>query len=144
MPQDFTGFAKRMTGLSKTVEKQANAVTQGVATELLQQLVVETPIDTGKAKSNWLVGVTVNPTEVLEPRVPGEKGSTSQSTIAATIEEGKARIALRKTNQDIYIANNVDYIGSLNNGTSKQAPSNFVQKSVYLAADSLKKAKVLE
>jgi hypothetical protein len=90
-----------------------------------------TPIDTGWASANWIpyIGSPDRKTAGTRP-AGGAKGTASR----AEQESQSARLAASyKRGKDIVIANNVPYIVTLNEGSSAQAPSGFVQKAIFKA-----------
>ena len=125
------GFSRNMRRISRKLPFVVDKVVKQVALSVDQTLVLATPVDTGKARSNWRVGVGNSPSTQLEPFSPGEKlGIGEGANARAAIEAGKATIETRKPGQTIYINNNVPYIGKLNEGSSAQAPAMFVEQAV--------------
>lgn len=142
---DLNGFSARMRRRGRQVEDGANKAKRQVALIADRELVLETPVDTGRARSNWIVSLGAPVLDAREPYAPGEKlGKGERRNAQAAIEQGTVRIALSKPGQDIYISNNVDYIGRLNDGSSAQAPSGFVQAAVTRAAAAVRGARVLD
>lgn len=114
-------LARRLRKRAEEVDKAVIRVLQEMAGAIHQQLIVSTPVDTGKARSNWLITIE-NPTNlVVEPRSPAE-----------AVAGGK--IALKEVNSPddtIYISNNVHYVIKLNEGFSPQQPEpGFVERAV--------------
>jgi hypothetical protein len=89
-----------------------------VAGEMLQRVVVATPVDTGQARGNWRVNVGSVDTSTTETTDRSGQGTISKGI--ATIQAGGG---LGKV---VYISNSLRYIERLNNGWSMQAPANFV------------------
>lgn len=108
-----------------------------------QVVVLATPVDTGRARSNWLVSVGVPRGEVIEPYSPGNKLGLGESDNAnAALNQARAAVAIRPEGLPIFIVNNVDYIGLLNNGSSKQAPANFVEIGVEQAIGAIRASRI--
>ncbi len=82
-----------------------------------------TPVDTGWARSNWLVNLAVPPAGTLGSR---DAVQTHPSPLAAMLSY-KLRFG------QVYMSNNVPYITRLNDGYSKQAPAGFVQAAILKA-----------
>lgn len=91
------------------------------ALDLDQRIVLKTPVDTGRARSNWLVGLGAPMRRVR---------NTIDQGGGKTIAENARVIARQKRFQSIWISNNLPYIRELENGTSKQAPAGMVRQSV--------------
>jgi hypothetical protein len=94
-----------------------------------------TPVDTGRARSNWQVAINGPATGESERADP-----SGQIAIAM----GRAVIATAKEGQAIHITNNLPYIAALNDGSSAQAPKNFVQEAVRVAATAVREARLLK
>ena len=101
------------------VLEDADDFSKKVAGEMLQRVVVETPIDTSAARQNWRVGVGSVNTLVDENETDGSGQGAIRKGLA-TIQAGGG---LGKV---VYISNSLRYIERLNNGWSMQAPANFV------------------
>lgn len=97
--------------------------------QILSNLAVATPVDTGKARSNWRVSIGGPITSEIETFGPGSTAS------ASAIAAGFSIFARYVPGQDIYIRNNVPYIGALNRGHSKQAPPGYIEAAVDRAVD---------
>lgn len=93
----------------RLVEEGANRLHTKGAEVILDRVVAGTRVDTGKAVSNWRVGIGQPTRAVIEPYSPGEKGSTASANRTAALAAGRARIASKKPGQEIFISNNVDY-----------------------------------
>lgn len=128
---DLGDLAVNMTKKSRKVLTAADNLVGHLAQAILEAVVVDTPIDTGQAKSNWIVRVGRPSDQTREAFVPGKRGSTKAENIIAAIEMGSQAMAAYKHGSTIHITNNLDYIGDLNDGTiSRQAPPDYVQKAI--------------
>lgn len=137
-------FAHRIRRRARQVETGVNETKRKVALIVDRELVFETPVDTGRARSNWVVSLTAPVFDVREPYAPGDRlGKNERANAQAAIEQGSIIIATVRPGDDIYISNNVHYIGLLNDGFSAQAPSGFVQSAVIRGASAVRGAKVL-
>lgn len=133
-----------MLNRSQQVAKNANFLVQRVATKFLETVVDQTPVDSGKAITNWLVGVGYSPRGYYESLYPGTEGNTATANRRAAKSEGKAKIKSRTTGRTIYIANNAPYIQRLNDGYSAQAPAGFIEAARVEAEQIVSKTKLLE
>lgn len=104
------------------VLEDADDFSKKVAGEMLQRVVVETPIDTSAARQNWRVGVGSVNTLVDESETDGS-GQGAIRRGLATIQTGGG------IGKIVYVSNSIRYITALNNGHSMQAPKNFVEIS---------------
>lgn len=110
MPEERAG------AIAKQIILEAmEGVTVKVVIDLWRRLTSYTPVDTGRARAGWVIAkgertAGYRPPEGFYgppalPPVPYAKG------------------------QDIYIANNVQYIGMLDEGHSMQAPDGFSERA---------------
>jgi len=114
----------------RRVEENANALKRKAALAVDATVVLATPVDTGRARSNWQASLGAPATGTREAYSPGTGGATGGANAAAAQEQAKAVIARSQPEQAIHITNNLPYIGRLNEGWSAQAPAGFVQTAV--------------
>lgn len=137
-------FSRQIRRRGRQVEEGANRIKREVALIADRELVLETPVDTGRARSNWIVSLQAPVLAEREPYAPGEGlGKSERANAQAAIEQGISRITVAMPGQTIFISNNVSYIGRLNDGWSAQAPSGFVQGAVMRAVGSVRGARIL-
>jgi len=92
-------------------------VSQKIALDGLTRVVNRTPVDTGRARGGWQVGLGAEPEDET-----GREDKDGNPTIA----DGSDVIDRAEPFQSIAIANNVEYIEFLEDGTSQQAPEGMV------------------
>lgn len=126
-------FAQMMKQQAAALPSNVNKQVIKLAGSILQTLVLATPVDTGRARSEWQVSLG----EPIEDEV-GSIRSPQQ-----TIDDGKEVLKDRQPNGTIYIANNVPYIQRLNEGWSAQAPAGFIEKAINVSANAFKDIKVV-
>lgn len=134
MASSFGGFATKTKRWSKNVIANADNLVRRCALATDAAVVLATPVDTGRARSNWQV----------ELNSPIETNTTAVSPSGReAIESGKAKIQQYKggmPNAAIYITNNLAYIGALNDGHSAQAPAGFVERAVMVGVNAVHNA----
>lgn len=132
----FGEFSRRMairaqqvaTGTERTIRQAAIAADTAIVTA--------TPVDTGRAKGNWLASVGQTPVvETTEDTDPGGQMTLNQNQ--RTIE------GWRLGQGAIFIANGLPYIQELENGSSQQAPNGMTQSGLDAARAQLKKSSLL-
>lgn len=111
-----------------------------------QGVVMATPVDTGRARSNWIVALGTPPSQVINAYSPGDGGSSASANTQAALDQGEAVIRdySGEGAQEIHITNNLPYIQGLNDGNSAQAPANFVQKAVIEAIQVIQGGGILD
>ena len=119
-------FAKSLSVLDELTELTSKEV-RAVGFKVLQGVTLKNPKDTGRSASDWLVGIQSPPTERAESSPTDAAGSASYA-----INNGLSIINAYPKQQlpDLWIVNNQPYIGSLNDGSSLQAPAKFVEQSI--------------
>jgi len=128
---DLSDLGRDLFKTADNIPKNVNKIIRLIALAIDQQLVISTPVDTGRARSNWIVSTVDFPRLVRAPFAPGSglgKGETQNAK--AALDHGKSVIRSSKEGDAIYISNNVDYILDLNNGTSAQAPKFFIEAAI--------------
>lgn len=100
---------------------RCDAVIRRLAFELSSSVVRMTPVKTGRARANWLPMIGALPVSTTE--------ATDKSGGGA-INRAKNVIANFTVGTVYYCANNLPYIGVLEDGSSTQAPSGMVHLSM--------------
>ena len=120
----------RVTG--RTVSDNATDLVRRVALTVDSELVYSTPVDTGRARSNWQVEIDRPASGTVDP-VPA----------AVALERAAATVQRSMPGSTIHITNNLPYIGRLNEGWSAQAPAGYVETAVLAGALRVRGAKLL-
>lgn len=107
------------SGFAVEVEGAHSDLVVKIALEIDKSLVLSTPVDTGRARSNWMPSISYPSSD----KGPPTSEAAAMARAASAFSEVPPFPAL-------YLTNNLDYIQKLNDGWSKQAPANFVQLSI--------------
>lgn len=86
-----------------------------------------TPVNTGRARGNWQIGIGKDPTEELE-----RYGDSSSEELP--------KLDTCHKDETIYIANNLPYIQALEYGHSQQAPQGMVGVTMAGIQQKIEKA----
>lgn len=139
----FERFAKRMKRRGANVPHEVNRIKRLTALAVDQALVLGTPVDTGTARSNWIVTLGTASNQTQGAFSPLSKGDMSESENArAAMAQGKSVISQAKPGQAIHLTNNLEYIMPLNEGHSAQAPAGFVEEAVDAGRQVVKRAQL--
>ena len=127
-------FAKLYEQKSKDYRKGAATRMQYVATEVFKYLIAHTPIDTGKARSDWLVNTQRPIYRNGLSFAPGQQGSSAQAVNDEALRQALAVIKKIRRGQSVFITNAGPYIAKLNSPEtpSIQEPPYFVQRAAIL------------
>lgn len=129
----FSDLANSLNKEAEELKVSAIAVKRRCALAMLRNLVMGTPVGNkdiwaepdkapvgyvgGRARANWFVSVGTPNTSMVD-NVDASGG--------VSIGRGDGVLKSVRLGQTIYICNNLPYIGALNDGHSRQAPSGFV------------------
>jgi hypothetical protein len=112
--------------LEEPLLEYIDQIQRTVALDLWGKLIKYTPIDTGRARSGWSIGI--NGKDDWEP---------GEIPVPAGWKKGRKAIypkpsipSIPKGADYIMVYNNVEYITLVNSGTSKRAGVFFVEKAV--------------
>jgi len=104
------------------------SVQKQIALRGLASLVKRTPVDTGRARNNWQVGIDQEPPDVLYPAAQAFSGDKSGSP---AVNKGTSKIRSLRPFCVCYLTNNVEYILDLENGSSAQAPNGMLSVTLH-------------
>jgi hypothetical protein len=134
-------LANRMDKLASDISGETNAVSKEVGIAVLKQLVLNTPVDTSFAVSNWQVGIGSKVSGYRPAFSKGAKGSTRAISAGAAIRDGIDKIKAKQPGETIFISNTAPYIGDLDKGSSRQFSGNFRQLAKFTADVVLRRRK---
>lgn len=138
---DLNSLNARMRALAQNIEHNIPVLVRKAGLAIDTTVVLATPVDKGRARSNWQVSLDAPIAGTIDPYAPGDKGSTAGPNARGALEQGKAVIAAYRLGKVINIVNNLAYIGRLNDGWSAQAPAGFVQIAVQRGLAAVKGVK---
>ena len=121
-------FTRDLSAFNAGIEEEVNEVKRKAALQVLASVTLATPVDSGRARGNWNVSIDTPVTSSSE--------NTDKSG-GSTIGKGSGVISRVLPGGTIYITNNLPYIVSLNDGSSKQAPKKFVERAVQAGIASI-------
>jgi hypothetical protein len=114
-------FASDITKFAKKARINLDLAHRKVCLDLFTSLVKKSPVDTGRFRSNWQIGV--NAINLLTDESTDKSGG--QATLRAF-----AAMAEVKAGGTVYLTNSLPYAISLEYGWSKQAPQGMVRLSL--------------
>ena len=124
------GWNNPPSKLMVSVLSEADTLTKKVTGEILQKVVVASPVDTGQFRNNWVVGVNhLNTSTTTETDKSGQ-GAISRGIATIASGGGIGKI--------VYLSNSLKYSVRLNSGWSQQAPMNFVELSMQSVVNKYK------
>ena len=141
----FKQAASSIRNVAKNIRGNADLTVRKVALAIDQALVLSTPVDTGRARSNWQVNVAA-PAEGVVTSFPKAEGDAVGLPGTSGTFAMQAAIANTKgySGGGIYITNNLPYIIPLNDGHSKQAEPGFVENAILNGIRAVRNVKFIE
>lgn len=126
MTMSMGEFSDELDNFANLFPSTANQLIRLVALEALQNVVPATPVDTGRARSNWFVNVD---TPINE--------TTDETKYNPHLLSEASKLLSPTSSNVIWLTNNLPYIVRLNEGWSGQAPAGFVESSVKAAEKAI-------
>jgi len=124
---------KGKESLKKRLHDRSDKLVRGVALEAHGRIIRRTPVDTGRARGNWNIGVNA-----IDRSVDGETKDSSRKKGGKTkrrasgaaqksIQGGQGKILGDfQAGDRLFITNALPYVPDLEKGSSKQAPQGMV------------------
>lgn len=119
----MSAFSVDIAEFVKKAGARADLVARKVGIEVFSSVVRKTPVDSGRARANWVASVGAPSVEITGALDAGHYGSEPSGASAA-----KAQAVLNDftIGPAIFITNSLPYIERLENGYSDQAPAGMV------------------
>ena len=126
MTIDYKELLSVKDELNETIEKSMRSV----ALSFFRNVTFASPVDTGRFRANWVVGLNS----------PDNNEYPNRTSANAAKQRANSQIKRFEYtgNQVIYINNNLPYARRLNNGYSQQAGKLFVERAAQQAGINLK------
>lgn len=128
-------FELDISAIIDKVKGREQIAVRKICQELHQGVTLKTPVDTGRARANWNVGI--NDVARFSHMAPFDVSETLRNA-----ERVLRKLAIGDV---IYISNNVDYIEFLEEGSSDQAPNGMVATTLrampFIVNKSVQEAK---
>lgn len=116
----------------KYLPEQQTLFVRKISMDLLADITLRSPVDTGRFRGAWVVGV--NSPNTSEPNTPDKVG-------IATITRGVSEIGSVRAGDKVNISNNVEYAVALEYGHSKKAPQGVVAVAINRIMAKLQQSK---
>lgn len=112
-------FSIDLTRWGVSLEKeQAPKFIRKIALDLLRKVTMKSPVDTGRFRANWMVGIG------------GADETTTDSTVNDAMMRGAIILSAYRDLKQIHLSNNLSYAAALEHGNSMQAPLGVAEISV--------------
>jgi hypothetical protein len=111
-------FAQEIEAFVKVAKGNADRAVRRICLGVLSNVVIASPVDTGRFRGNWQVGVSA-------PVI--STANSPQKDPGAVISEAAGKLAGVHAGAVVYITNSLPYALSLEFGHSQQAPDGMVR-----------------
>lgn len=131
-------FTLDINKFAEKVGEEADKVVREICLNLLSEIVYKTPVDTGRARANWLTSINAPAIGTIEFNADAGSGIRAPNKSAASVSAINNGVPLLKqaTGNVFWITNNLPYIKRLEyEGWSNQAPRGMVG----IAIDNMKR-----
>lgn len=115
------GFASDVSKWTAKTEAKIETAVRKIAIDVFAEVIVMSPVDTGRFRGNWQVAIGSAPTGTVEI---DDKAGT------ATLSAAQAKALSLKAGQTIFLVNNLPYAQALEYGLSQQAPGGMIRLTV--------------
>lgn len=138
---DLKTFSRKIRTRAAKVSKNTDGLVKKVILAVDQAVVLATPVDTGRARANWRPSIgSMDSTTLPEPSSPG----AGLRQALADAEAVSQKYQGGNKSPTVHITNSLPYIQYLNDGSSKQAPKNFVNTAILLAISAIRQARIVD
>jgi len=125
---DIGQLQAKIREFGKGIEVEANELTKENAKELLTNIIDRNPVDTGRSRAAWVESLE----KLGGAPPPGWQGATAEK---AAIEEGRKLSKLEIKEKSVSFSSAVEYIQTLEYGTTQRAAFQMVRNSIrWMAA----------
>lgn len=123
-PRQFALECKQWA--EKMVPEAHVAFVQKIALTLLNKVMMKSPVDTGRFRANWMVGIGASDESVVEVEESDAHGTVSPSAMS----RGQQKLATLAFGIPVHVSNNLPYAGILENGGYPLKPKGGEGKTV--------------
>lgn len=113
----MAAFSLQLAKFADKAGRNAETVIRKVAIDLLARFILRSPVDTGRFRANWQVGLSA----------VGNRLDATDKAGTVTIRTGEIIINGTPMGTSIWISNSLPYARRLEYGWSKQAPAGMVR-----------------
>ena len=113
-------FTSDMRGATKSIIDAHDKITRAATLDFFTGTVKDTPVDTGRARGNWVT--TVGSPAQGEIDREEKSGASVITEIVSTTPD--------KAGQEVFMSNSLPYIDALEYGSSTQAPEGMMRRNL--------------
>jgi hypothetical protein len=114
-------FANDVSKWTAKTQAKIETAIRKIAIDVFAEVIMMSPVDTGRFRGNWQVAIGSVPTGTLE---------IDDKTGTATLSKAQATAMGLEAGQSIFLVNNLPYAMALEYGLSQQAPGGMIRLTV--------------
>jgi hypothetical protein len=124
----MSSFGLDLNALIAETGIDPNVVVKKAVLDIARSVIRKSPVDTGRFKGNWQLGVNSSPS--------GERDANDSSALGTARDSGPAmaqvieKLPAQPLGNSYYITNNLPYAQALEDGHSQQAPQGMVERTL--------------
>lgn len=118
----MTSLSNQFKKAKKNLDKKIAKAIRKTAISKFNQVIIQTPVDTGRLRGNWQVSINQPKHNILFEGVPQGKKIGRTENIESKLSKS---IDLKDV---LYLTNNLPYAERIENGWSKQRPAKWVNR----------------
>lgn len=127
----MSDFKRQMKEVEKKISDAIEKTMRATALEMFSEIVLKTPVDTGRLRSNWQASLN-NP---IGSKLDGVDYAGNN-----TIIRGGGKInSYTLKDSSIWFANNMPYASRIENGSSRQRPEGMVSSTISMFKTELER-----
>ena len=120
MPKNALKFKASLKKFGQQTRDNAEIIFKKIAFDLDQAVVLDTPVDTGRARGNWYPTINAPSKELTNDK---KRYSKTGGAVVGKINE---TINTAQLGDTVWLTNNLPYINRLEDGYSQKAPEGMV------------------
>lgn len=131
--QLFGAFTRQLMEFERETMNKVTIFTRAIALEVFRRIILKTPVDTGRARANWICTIAAPAEATTDDWLQGtaEAGLEFDTSGRAVIQAAADEVmAWNPSEVAIFLTNNLPYIQRLEDGSSKQAPAGMVDITI--------------
>jgi hypothetical protein len=130
--ENAAAFGRALDTLTALAMDSASQIVRKALVDVSGDIVDDTPHDTGRARAGWMLARDNPPEEApTDGEYPAFMGDAPSHRNVSNVQHSKS--------WEWWIANNVEYIEKLENGSSRQSPTGMVANALGAFASHISK-----
>lgn len=140
----LVAFQRRMQAVGADIQKAVDKVVRSATSRTFTRAIVGTPVDTGRARGNWVASFDF-PSDEFDPsrfdKLGGATVTKADIVIAQYDSDRHDAIVLANSTRDP--ETQFPYVVGLDQGTSRQAPLGMTRLAVQAGAQFVRRSRIL-